>query len=151
MKRILLILGLTLLTCAGLRAQETVTPPVDSTLLGKDIFTLMGSGVQVNQSLTVRQAVTRYIDSNASKPLTGYRIRVFYDNTPQARSRSEAVERSLIAQFPGVGVYRSFESPNYKVLIGDFRTKDEALKIYNALKGTYPTAYIIKDTINYPL
>ena len=28
--------------------------------------------------------------------------------------------------------------------------KDEALKVYNALKGTYPTAYIIKETINYP-
>ena len=47
-------------------------------------------------------------------------------------------------------MYRSFESPNYKVCIGDFRTKDEALGIYNALKGTYPTAYIIKESINYP-
>ena len=47
-------------------------------------------------------------------------------------------------------MYRTFESPNYKVTVGDFRSKDEALGIYNALKGTYPTAYIIKETINYP-
>ena len=51
---------------------------------------------------------------------------------------------------PETGVYRSFETPNYKVTIGDFRTKDEALRIYNALKGTYPTAYIIKENINFP-
>ena len=55
------------------------------------------------------------------------------------------------AQFPEIGVYRSFESPNYKVTVGNFRSKDEALRIYNALKKTYPTAYIIKDNIEYPL
>ena len=152
MKRILILLGLLLLASATLQAQEVETPvtPVDSTLLGKDIFTLMGQGVHVQQSAAVRQAVNQYISANQSKPLTGYRIRVFYDNSPQARTRSESIERSLKEQYPGLEVYRSFESPNYKVLIGDFRSKDEALRVFNALKRTYPTAYIIKETINYP-
>ena len=57
---------------------------------------------------------------------------------------------TLKKQYPGVMVYRSFESPNYKVSIGDFRSKDEAQRIYNALKITYPTAFIIKESINYP-
>jgi hypothetical protein len=109
----------------------------------------MGPGVTVSQSAAVRQALANHIRSNAAKPLSGYRIRVYYDNGQQARSRSEVIERTLRSQY-GLGVYRSFESPNYKVSIGDFRTKDEALKVYNALKGTYPTAYIIKETINYP-
>ena len=45
---------------------------------------------------------------------------------------------------------RPSRGTDYKVTIGDFRTKDEALRIYNALKGTYPTAYIIKENINFP-
>lgn len=90
-----------------------------------------------------------YVRENANKPITGYRIRVYYDNGPQARAKSEAIEKTLQQQFRAA-VYRSFESPNYKVTVGDFRTKDEALRIYNALKWTYPTAYIIKETINYP-
>ena len=49
-----------------------------------------------------------------------------------------------------MGVYRTFESPNYKVSVGDFRTKDEALKVFQALKASYPTALLLKDTINYP-
>jgi hypothetical protein len=36
------------------------------------------------------------------------------------------------------------------VCVGDFRTKDEALKVYHALKASYPTALILKDVINYP-
>ena len=151
MKRILLIFGL-LLAAASLQAQEVEkTAPVDSLLLGKNIFTIMGPGVKVDQSAEVKQAMAQYVGKNASKSISGYRIRVFYDNTPQARTRSEAIENALMEQYPEHKVYRSFESPNYKVLIGNFRSKDEALRIFNALKKTYPTAYIIKDNIEYPL
>ena len=151
MKRIILILTALLLSCAALKAQDTTrTAPVDSTLIGKNILSVLGSGVQVEQSAPVRQALEKHIHDNAAKPITGYRIRVFYDNGPQARSRSESIEHTLRKQFPGTGVYRSFESPNYKVSVGDFRSKDEALRIFNALKGNYPTAFIIKESINYP-
>ena len=56
----------------------------------------------------------------------------------------------MSAAYPGIGVYRTFESPNFKVMVGDFRTKDEALKVYQPLKASYPTALLLKDTINYP-
>jgi hypothetical protein len=151
MKRILLILTALVLSCVALRAQDTTrTAPVDSTLLGRDILSALGSGVQVEQSSTIRQALQKYTLKNAEKPISGYRIRVFYDNGPQARSKSEGIAQALRKQFPDVMVYRSFESPNYKVSIGDFRSKDEALRIFNAIKGAYPTAFIIKERINYP-
>lgn len=150
MKRILLIFSLLLLGAASLQAQETeAAAPVDSTLLGRSILSVMGPGIKVSQSTTVQQALDNYIRTNGNKSISGYRIRVYYDNGPQARAKSEMIERTLQQQL-GVAVYRSFESPNYKVTVGDFRTKDEALRIYNALKGTYPTAYMIKETINYP-
>ena len=135
----------------ALQAQDTTkVAPVDSTLVGKDILNVMGPGVTVDQTTTVRQALQNYVLDNAEKPIMGYRVRVFYDNGPQARTKSESIEQLLRKQFPEVLVYRSFESPNYKVSIGDFRSKDEALRIYNAVKGTYPTAFIIKESINYP-
>jgi hypothetical protein len=151
MKRLFLILSFLLLGSALLRAQDsTAVALVDSTYVGRDIMSVIGPGAKVTQSATIRQALQKYVSSNADKNISGYRIRVFYNNEPSARSRSESIEATLKNQYPGIGVYRSFESPNYKVTIGDFRSKDEALGIYNALKGTYPTAYIIKETINYP-
>jgi len=151
MKRIIFILTALLLCGTVLRAQDTTrTAPVDTTLLGRDILSVLGTGVQVDQSSTIRQALQQYTQGNAEKPISGYRIRVFYDNGPQARVKSENIEQTLQKQFPEVLVYRSFESPNYKVSIGDFRSKDEALRIFNAIKGTYPTAFIIKESINYP-
>ena len=151
MKRVVLILVLSALSSLCVRAQDSLNlTRMDSTYVGKSILSVIGPGAEINQTPQVRQALINYVGSNASKSVQGYRIRVFYDNSPQARVRSEGIAAYLRSQYPETGVYRSFESPNYKVTIGDFRTKDEALKIYNALKGTYPTAYIIKESINFP-
>ena len=154
MKKILVILILSLLPGLMLRAQEyrvdNGSSQVDSTLMGRNILSVMGSGVKVNQSQAMRSAFDSYVSNNASKKLTGYRIRVFFDSGQNARNKSEAIARSISNAFPGIGVYRTFESPNYKVTVGDFRTKDEALKVFHSLKSTYPTALLLKDTINYP-
>ena len=154
MRRFLVILILALLPCLTLRAQEyrvdNGSAQVDSTLMGRSILSVLGPGVTVNQSRTMRSALDSYVSNNAAKKLTGYRIRVYFDNGQSARTRSESIARSVSNAFPGIGVYRTFESPNFKVCVGDFRTKDEALKVYHSLKATYPTAIILKETINYP-
>ena len=154
MKKLLIIALLALLSCTAIRAQEyrvdNGSSQVDSTLLGRSALSILGPGVTVNQSRAMRTAFDSYVASNASKKLTGYRIRVYFDNGQNARNRSEAIARSISNAYPGMGVYRTFESPNFKVTVGDFRTKDEALKVYHALKATYPTALILKETINYP-
>ena len=154
MRRFLVIFLLALLPCLTLRAQEyrveNGSAQVDSTLMGRSILSVLGPGVTVNQSRTMRSALDSYISNNAAKKLSGYRIRVYFDNGQSARTRSESIARSVSNAFPGIGVYRTFESPNFKVCVGDFRTKDDALKVYHSLKGAYPTAIILKETINYP-
>ncbi len=154
MRRFLVIFLLALLPCLTLRAQEyrmeNGSAQVDSTLMGRSILSVLGPGVTVNQSRTMRSALDSYVSNNAAKKLSGFRIRVYFDNGQSARTRSESIARSISNAFPGIGVYRTFESPNFKVCVGDFRTKDEALKVYHALKATYPTAIILKETINYP-
>ena len=154
MKKLLIIAILALLPGMMLRAQEyrveSGSSQVDSTLLGRSVLSVLGSGVTVNQSAAMKSAFDSYVSANASKKVTGYRIRVYYENSQNARNRSESIARTISGTYPGIGVYRTFESPNFKVCVGDFRTKDEALKLYHALKSSYPTAIILKETINYP-
>ena len=154
MKKLLIIAILALLPAMMLRAQEyrvdNGSAQVDSTLVGRSVLSVLGSGVTVNQSAAMKSAFDSYVSANASKRVSGYRIRVYYENNQNARNRSEAIARSISGTYPGIGVYRTFESPNFKVCVGDFRTKDEALKLYHALKSSYPTAIILKETINYP-
>ena len=154
MKKLLIVAILALLPGMMLRAQEyrveSGSSRVDSTLLGQNVLSVLGSGVTVNQSAAMKSAFDSYVSANASKKVSGYRIRVYYENSQNARNRSESIARTISGTYPGIGVYRTFESPNFKVCVGDFRTKDEALKLYHALKSSYPTAIILKETINYP-
>ena len=154
MKKLLIIAILALLPGMMLRAQEyrveSGSSRVDSTLLGQNVLSVLGAGVTVNQSTAMKSAFDSYVSANASKKVSGYRIRVYYENSQNARNRSESIARTISGTYPGIGVYRTFESPNFKVCVGDYRTKDEALKMYHALKSSYPTAIILKETINYP-
>ena len=122
MKRFLIIAILALLPCLALRAQDyrvdNGSAQVDSSLVGRNVLSVMGSGVSVNQSRSMRSALDNYVANNASKKLSGFRIRVYFDNGQSARTRSEAIARSISNAYPGIGVYRTFESPNFKVCVG---------------------------------
>ena len=127
MKRFIIIAILALLPAMMLRAQEyrvdNGSAQVDSTLVGRSVLSVLGSGVSVNQSSAMKSAFDSYVSANASKRITGYRIRVYYENNQNARNRSEAIARTISGTYPGIGVYRTFESPNFKVCVGDFRTE----------------------------
>ncbi len=153
MKRFLTAILLSLAFSAAAAAQEADSlklSAVDSLLVGKDILNIIGPGISISQSPSVRTALKSYVSGNALKSISGYRIRVFFDNSQNARTKSESIERYISNTYGGTRVYRTYDSPNYKVCVGDFRTKDEALGLYNSLKATYPAALIIKESINYP-
>ena len=143
----------------ALLAQEFTTDSlslsaaVDSTLVGKDVLSLIKtSGTsRVNQSAALASALSRYISANAASSKAGYRIRVFYDSQQSARGVSDAIAKSISNDYPDIRVYRTFDNPNFKVTVGDFRTKDEAIKVFTELKAIYPGAFLIRDNINYPV
>lgn len=157
MKRFLTIIILTLVPLA-LMAQEFTTDTlsladaVDSTLVGKDVLSIIKtSGTsRVNQSAAMASALSRYISANAASSKAGYRIRVYYDSQQSSRGVSDAIAKSISNDYPDVRVYRTYENPNFKVTVGDFRTKDEAIKVFTELKAIYPGAFLIRDNINYP-
>ena len=162
MKRFL-ILALALVIGGGisLKAQEiveiqegsdslnTLSTVVDTDLLGKDILTVIGPGVTIMQPEALKDAFAKYVHSNASKPMAGYRIRVFFERGQNARNKSLQVAHALKKAYPRMGVYQSFDSPNFIVFLGDFRTRHDAMRTFNQVKAIYPTAMIMRQNINY--
>ncbi len=167
MKRICLIItALTLcLTAAAQQVTETdtqipegyelvdsliyvPTAGVDSTLAGRDIFDLIEPSVQ--QPDNVRSGFSKHIKANKGKAIHGYRVRIFFDNKQDARSASEQTVNRFRQTHPGVSVYRSYTAPFFKVTVGDCRTRSEAMQLLQNVKGDWPSAFVIKETISYP-
>ena len=148
---ILVLLAALLLACTA-HAQS----PVDSTVLGADILSLIsqkGTGTAtVNQSYELRNALSRHIVSNSNTRMQGYRVRIFFDSDRTARARSEAIAAGFSERYPGIRVYRSHVSPYFKVTVGDFRTRADAQRFASRLtnSGAYQYVFVVKEQINYP-
>jgi hypothetical protein len=123
---------------------------VDSTLAGRNIFSVMPDGVTVNQASAVRNAVEMRSRSASHQTVAGYRIRIFFDNSQTARGASEAALYRFKVKNPGVSAYRSFTSPYFKVTVGDYRNKSEALAALKDIKKDFPTAFIVRERFRYP-
>ena len=131
---------------------------VDTTLVGKDIFLLMPSkdmgataGVTVNQTDAVKDAMRRQVADNASRTLSGYRVRIFFDNKQTARLESEETLKRFESMYHDVMAYRTYANPYFKVTVGDFRTRSEAVKLLERIKGAFPSAFVVKENIAFPV
>ena len=150
MVRFSVLFTLLLLLCTVAKAQSAV----DSTLVGQSVYTVINNSsgeAVINRSAGVDLAFAKYIEDNAKKKLNGFRIRIFFDNRQSARTQSEEVEKLFVELFPQFPVYRTYTNPYFKVAVGDFRTKSDAVKVLQQIKEQFPKAFIIKDVINYPL
>ena len=138
----------------GYSAIDTVVyitiPQVNKALEGADILNIMPLNVKVKQSPSVRSALRTQISQNAERQFTGFTIRVYHDNSQQARATSERIEATLRGGYPTLPVVRSYSNPYFNVTIGNFRTRSDAEKALRSLTSEYPDATIIKDKFKYP-
>lgn len=79
--------------------------------------------------------------------LRGFRVQIF-SGSLQAAREVRARARKTNGQWP---VYLSSMPPNYRVTIGDFRTRWEAQKAQDAWTKAFPTAIVIPMDINLPV
>ncbi len=128
---------------------------VDTTLAGKNIYDVLESDreteVKINQSQLVNSSMNAHISSNSDRALGGYRVRIFFDNKQSARNESEATLKKFKGLFPDVKAYRIYANPYFKVTVGDFRTKSEAMALLARIKGAFPSAFVVKENIEYPV
>jgi len=107
--------------------------------------------IHVEQQPLVAELLRKHVAYNTLHPkIDGYRIRIYRDNSNNARARSETIANSFNEYFRDISVYRDYDNPYFKVSVGDFRNKDEAMKFFIRVKVRYPNAYIVAEEINFP-
>lgn len=124
--------------------------PVDSSMAGVSVFDLIkGENILLHQDAGLKSAFECYVKNNQKRVKNGYRIMVYISNAQSARGESESVCSQFKDTYPGLGVYMSYANPFFRVTVGDFRTKTDALKLYYEIVGRFPRAKIIRDKINW--
>lgn len=167
-----LITLLMLLSAPALSAQEIVpdgyeladsviyrpADAVDTTLAGQDVFMVMPSraaggnaDVDIRQTTDVAEAMRRHVYANEDRTLAGYRVRIFFDNKQSARVESEETLKRFESLYHDVVAYRTYANPYFKVTVGDFRTKSEAVRLLERIKPEFPSAFVVRENIEFPV
>lgn len=105
--------------------------------------------VDIIQDGRIAHLIAKHIYIGENGKLEGYRVQIFYDSGNNSKNRAFAKKGQFIAQY-SEGAYLSFQTPNYKVRVGDFRTRMDAEGFKVKISGTFPDAFVVKDEINYP-
>ena len=131
---------------------------VDTLLAGQDVFHSMPSklkghnaSVGIHQTPMIEDAVRRQVQANGERTLNGYRVRIFFDNKQTARVESEETLKKFESLYHDVSAYRTYANPYFKVTVGDFRTKSEAFRLLERIKREFPSAFVVKESIVFPV
>lgn len=87
---------------------------------------------------------------------SGYRVRVYSGNN-QTTSKNEAfsIEEELKHYIPELETYVLFKTPNWRLLVGNYRTQEEATAALRSLKKKFPIygreMFVVKDDIEIKL
>lgn len=74
------------------------------------------------------------------KNMAGYRLQVINTND---RNKALDAKTKMMSEFPSEKVYFIYQSPYFKVQMGNFRTREDATKLLNKVKNIYPTGVFI--------
>ena len=150
-KRIIFRLALILtLISAGVTAQEpdAAKPQILINLAQRDD---QGGHIELIQPVQVENLLKMQIaNNNLQKGIPGYRIRIFSKSGQQAQQKANETRTTFMRSFPHIEAYQEYNTPNFQIFVGDFRTKNEALREKKKIEKTFPGAFIVSEIINIP-
>lgn len=103
--------------------------------------------VKVVGDVAVSRMVEKHVELNSKvKTIPGYRVQIASFSGVNSKNSAFDLRDRFNIDYPDVQVYIVFDEPNFKVKVGDFRSRLEAYAFLQQIKEFYK-GYIIKDNI----
>lgn len=95
----------------------------------------------IKKQIQINELTTR----DARRHVQGYRILVISTND---RNKANSAKTKIYQEFPELNAYLMWQSPNMKLKVGDFKSREEAEPYLSAIQRFFPNGvYIIRDII----
>ena len=105
----------------------------------------------IEHSAEIEQLLNQYISVNKKiNTIPGYRIKIYADNNKNAREESLKAQSDFLDAFPEIPTYRNYVAPYFRVYVGNFRTKTDALKELKKIRAHFDDVYIVSTQIDLP-
>lgn len=144
-----LIQRVMLVAVALLMSSVAMAQSVDRVVVGLAERSMSGSHVRVTEDDDTREAVRVVEAQRRQTETSGFRIVIFSDNGQYAGDNAEEVLKNFRGRFPHINAYLVYESPYFKVSVGDCLTMEEAQILMAELVPHYSKAFPKRETIRY--
>jgi hypothetical protein len=114
--------------------------------------------LKIIQNPALDTLINRYIlanqileEKNGYTGIEGFRIQIYNSSDRNAKAESGKIRQEFMSQFPDIVSDIIFAEPRYyKVRVGNFRSRTEAMKLYLIISKRFPNSEvdIIPDIIN---
>jgi len=95
----------------------------------------------VNKQIEINEITTR----NSRRSAAGYRILVISSND---RNKVIEAKTKMVREFPELKAYMMYQSPFFRLKVGNFKERPEAEEYLSQIQRIYPTGvYVVTDTI----
>jgi hypothetical protein len=103
--------------------------------------------IHVQQDSRIDVLMQKQLNLNASKHgVDGFRVQIHFG---QSRETAQKIRSRFSIDFPELKTYLGYNSPYYKIRVGDFITRLEAYKVQKAITKKYRGAYIVPTTVDF--
>jgi hypothetical protein len=140
------------LLSASLIAQDIDQKEYESHLFDPLFESPSGSPeVKIIQERKLDELLIRYMEQN--RKLGGipcYWIRIYSGSSHAARQEAYDTKARFLKKYDGIRNEVRYDDPNFKVYVGGYRTKSEALKLLKKIRRDFRTAFIVYDIIDFP-
>ena len=83
------------------------------------------------------------------KKMDGFRIQIVSFSGVNSKTSIEKAATQFEQLFPDIPCYKSYLEPNFRLRIGDYRTKLEAYKALQRVSPTFPGAFVLKEQVEF--
>ena len=108
-----------------------------------------GASVRVKESAAVSDAVDNIEAKARRKEIEGYRVVIFSANGQYAGDNAKNVLETFKKNHPHINAYMVYESPYFKVSVGDCLTLEEASHLMSQLEGEYRELFPKREVIKF--
>lgn len=106
-------------------------------------------GVHYNVPDALWKMVLMHVNQNSeSEAAPGYRIQIYAGSSLESANDAKAdFLESFDDDFP---IYQMWNPPHFRVRVGDFLTRNEAMREVATLRQIFPDAFIVSDQVKLP-
>ena len=123
----------------------------------KDIFSRLAEERQGAGEITLQsdpklnEILLKYIEINRDKNgVPCYWIRIYSGSGHNSRDEAYQVKAKFLKKQDGIKNMVTYDEPNFKVYVGGYRVKSDALKLLRNIERDFPSAFIVYDIIDFP-